>query len=69
MSEKEILITEYLKEGFVEVDVTKTDGVCNAFSGYIEGGIKTDTDDSKYVTVIDLDGNAFDVPLTKIDLP
>lgn len=67
--EKEILITEYLNNGNLEVDVSEVKGVCYAFTGSIEGGVKTDTDGSKYVTVSDLEGNYYDVDISKIDLP
>jgi hypothetical protein len=69
-TEKEIMITEYLNSGNLEVDVSKVEGVCYAFTGLIcKGGVKTDNDGSKYVTVSDLEGNYYDVNISKIDLP
>ena len=67
-SEKEIVINNYLNNGYCEVDVSKVDGVCNAFTGNLTNeGVKTDTDGSKYVTVTDLEGNFFDVGIDRID--
>ena len=67
-SEKEIAINNYFNNGYCEVDVSKVDGVCNEFTGNLTNeGVKTDTDGSKYVTVIDLEGNFFDVGIDKID--
>ena len=69
-SEKEIAINNHLNNGYCEVDVSKVDGVCNAFTGNLTNeGVKTDTDGSKYVTVTDLEGNFFDVGIDRIDLP
>tara|TARA_Y100001938_G_C7909892_1_gene339066 strand:+ start:199 stop:417 length:219 start_codon:yes stop_codon:yes gene_type:complete len=69
-TEKEIIITEYLDSGNLEVDVNEVEGLCCAFTGLVcEGGVKTDTDGSKYVTVSDLEGNYYDVDISKIDLP
>ena len=50
------------------VDVPAIDGVCGEFTGYIEGEIKTDTDGGLYVTVLDLEDNAFDIDIMDLEL-
>lgn len=68
LSEKEMLIKQQLKLGFDEVDVTAVEGEHGAFTGFItQEGVKTDTDGSKYVSVVDQDNDCFDVDIQYID--
>jgi len=62
-------LNEWL-EDFGAVDVAAIDGVCNDFHGFIEDvdGVKFDTDNSPYLTVLDQEDDAFDIPLTHIRL-
>lgn len=64
---KKETINKYL-ETDTEVDVTDSND-WHSFTGSVSGKVKTDTDGSYYVTVIDCEENAFDVPLEYIDLP
>ena len=62
-------LNDWLEE-FGAVEVSAVEGVCNEFDGFVEDvdGVKTDTDNSPYLTVLDQEDNAFDVPLTHIRL-
>jgi len=61
-------LNEWL-ESYGAVEVSEVDGVCNDFSGFVEDDkVKTDTDGSLYLTVLDQEDNGFDVPLTHIGL-
>lgn len=65
-------IEEYIANGGEDVQVIGTDDRCvhtQDFSGTVTGKVKKDTDGSKYVTVVDMDGDCFDVPLEFVEMP